>query len=273
MNSTTTTKRSSRSGEFSAIPLESLRIAPWNYKEGNKSLTKKLIANLRRNGQLENLVVRELEPGVYEVVNGNHRLEAYQQMKVKEAICLNLGNVPVEQAMRVAIELNETKFPTNDRKLAMLVQAILKRSDRRDVVSTLPFNDVELDAMVRGLDPDWTQFDYGEVEVTKKARPVVLRAPQAAIDQFMADVRKNSTNEENLSTLEAIPVEHFCLTGSAMAVLLSSLSAIMEKYKLPNRDLAFEFAVTSLLNGGGGNGDGQRSERKREAGKTGKVDS
>jgi ParB-like chromosome segregation protein Spo0J len=243
-------KRSPSSGKFLPIPVESLKRAPWNYKQENKALTKKLVANIKRNGQLENLVVRELD-GEYEVVNGNHRLDAYKELGVVEAMCLNLGDVPVEAAMRVAIELNETRFPTNDRKLALLVAAILKQVDKTDALSTLPFQDVELDAMLKGLDPDWDAFTMTEAELRTGDPPEKIAAPKDMIEKFKEEVRLASTNQENLATLDAIPVEHFRIKGSTLGRLMRKLQDVQDKEGIASRDLAFQVLLERLFTNGG----------------------
>ena len=59
--------------EMTVLPIDALRKAPWNYKTDDPKLAEKLRANMERNGQLENIVVRQMDDESYEVVNGNHR--------------------------------------------------------------------------------------------------------------------------------------------------------------------------------------------------------
>lgn len=109
---------------FVLLKTDQLVKADWNYKEDNDELKEKLKANLKRNGQLENIVVRELDTGYYEIVNGNHRYDAIVDLGLTEVMCYNLGKISTAHAMRVAIELNETRFGTNDIKLAQTIATI-----------------------------------------------------------------------------------------------------------------------------------------------------
>ena len=61
---------------FKLIDISKCVKASWNYKEDNQELLDKLIENIKRIGQVENIQVRLLETGFYEVINGNHRLDA-----------------------------------------------------------------------------------------------------------------------------------------------------------------------------------------------------
>ena len=45
---------------YEDLEVSKLVKAKWNYKEENNVLTNKLLANIKKNGQVENLLVREL---------------------------------------------------------------------------------------------------------------------------------------------------------------------------------------------------------------------
>jgi len=118
--------------------------APWNYKESDAVLAEKLKENIRKNGQVENLIVREIGAGAYEVVNGNHRLDALVELGVKEAMCYNLGKVSTAEAKRIAVETNETKFPNDPVKLSMLIASLTEEFDVKELALTMPYSDSEL---------------------------------------------------------------------------------------------------------------------------------
>ena len=61
------------------VKVSHLSKAAWNYKDEDAEQTKKLIANFKRNGQVENLQIRQRGNGSYEVVNGNHRLDVMNE--------------------------------------------------------------------------------------------------------------------------------------------------------------------------------------------------
>ena len=58
---------------FIVLPVDKLVHADWNYKLDDALLVEKLRNNMKRSGQMLNVVVRELDTGYYEVVDG-HRL-------------------------------------------------------------------------------------------------------------------------------------------------------------------------------------------------------
>lgn len=143
---------------FIELPTAKLSEAPWNYKFDNPELTSKLKANLARNGQIENIIVREVDDG-YEVVNGNHRLMALRELGVETVVCYNLGAASLAAAQRVAIETNETKFATDNVKLAEIVRELETDFSLVELSETMPFSEEELRDMNRLLEFDWSDFD------------------------------------------------------------------------------------------------------------------
>lgn len=150
--------------KYKAIPVSKLVEAPWNYKkdedEKSKELMEKLKKNLTKNGQIENLIIRlGKTKGTFEVVNGNHRLKALRALKIKTAVCFDLGKISVDDAKRIAVETNETKFDSDPIKLAELISNIAKKFDLDDLISTLPMSREDIDNYTKMLSFDWSQLD------------------------------------------------------------------------------------------------------------------
>ena len=144
---------------FGKIPVSKLVKAKWNYKVEDKEKQKKLTLNLKRNGQVENIIVRETKGGKFEVVNGNHRLGSLKELKTKEAMCFNLGKITDAEAKRIAVETNETKFDSDYFKLASVVHDIVGEFKIDDLKETFPFSDTEISNMEKYQDWDWTEFE------------------------------------------------------------------------------------------------------------------
>jgi len=136
--------------EWVDIEIEKLTPANWNYKQDYSKLLEKLKNNIKRNGQIENIIVRELETGFFEVVNGNHRLEAFKQLGFNLIKCYNIGKVSLQQAQRIAIETNETKFQSNQDQLNAILKEIIGEDSIDDLIQTLPFEEDFLKSLEAG---------------------------------------------------------------------------------------------------------------------------
>tara|TARA_R110002167_G_scaffold109315_2_gene278682 strand:- start:6998 stop:7660 length:663 start_codon:yes stop_codon:yes gene_type:complete len=133
--------------------------ADWNYKEENAEQTLKLVENFKRNGQVENIQIRELEDGRYEVVNGNHRLDVMKSIEMKKCHAYNYGEISKAEAQRIAIETNETRFATNAIKLGETLEEISGTFSIDEMAKTMPFKEEEISNMIETLNFDWEQFD------------------------------------------------------------------------------------------------------------------
>jgi hypothetical protein len=102
--------------------------ASWNYKKDDQELLSRLTNNIKKHGQLENIVVRRVGES-FEVVNGNHRLDAFLRLGYTTVACLDLGEVDTITAKEVAILLNETHFENDLKKLEGILGEINLESD------------------------------------------------------------------------------------------------------------------------------------------------
>lgn len=129
---------------YQNVSLDKLVKADWNYKVEDEVKTKKLTANIKRNGQIENILIRELDTGYLEVVNGNHRYDALSALKFEKAFVYNLGKISLSHAMRIAVETNETRFESDQTRFAETIKEILGDFTMPDLEATMPFSEDEL---------------------------------------------------------------------------------------------------------------------------------
>jgi len=140
--------------------------ADWNYKTEDPVKQEKLKENIKRNGQIENIIVRQLDTGYYEVVNGNHRLSVLKELKTKKVQTYNLGKITQAQAIRIAIETNETKFDTDSIVLAERVKELSEEFDIKDLIETLPYSETEIENFTKLTDFDWEEYQEEQLSDT-----------------------------------------------------------------------------------------------------------
>lgn len=161
---------------FCEIPIDKLVKAHWNYKENNQELAEKLANNIKRNGQIENIIVRELETGFYEVVNGNHRLDVLKELGFESVHSFNLGKISDASAQRIAIETNETKFASNISKLENILLEISNEFDFSDISLTMPFSEEYLSGIIDKEDIDIDSF-FSEEKTDAEQKDKELLCP------------------------------------------------------------------------------------------------
>ncbi|MBF0102211.1 MAG: ParB N-terminal domain-containing protein [Desulfobacterales bacterium] len=143
-------------GEYRELTIDQLVKADWNYKKDNDSLLAKLKENIRKNGQIENLVVRELGSGLYEIVNGNHRYDALVQLGIRSVYCYNLGCISKLVAKRIAVELNETRFQTSMDHFGSILKEISLEFGMEHLEQTLPFTAQDITNFIELSSFEWS---------------------------------------------------------------------------------------------------------------------
>lgn len=141
--------------KYQEIEIGKLTKADWNYKEEDFLTESKLIENLRKNGQVENIIVREIDGDRFEVINGNHRLKVYKTLGYKKVICYNLGKVSLLAAKQIAIETNETRFAPDRIKLAERISELAEEFGAQQIAFTMPFSEAEINNLQNILTYDW----------------------------------------------------------------------------------------------------------------------
>lgn len=197
---------------YVSIEIDKLALASWNYKTENEELVEKLKNNIKLNGQIENIIVRELDTGFFEVVNGNHRLIAMKDLKIDKVVCYNLGKVSDAKAKRIAVETNETKFPADNIKLAETIKEILLDFTIDDIAFTMPYTKDDIENFNKMLEFSWDEVGAGSPqEEGEDFETIKLTLPREVAEQFKTQITRfkkilnpNEKNLDDLSPIQAI---------------------------------------------------------------------
>ena len=208
---------------FIDIEVSKLVKADWNYKEENEQQTENLLNNFKRNGQIENILIRELDTGYFELVNGNHRLDVMKILKTKKAHAYNCGKIGLAEAQRLAIETNETKFESDSIKMAELISTLTKEFPAEELAKTMPYSEEQIQKMTELTKFDWSQYDsdeeidtFGDTEFDKEIKLKVTEETFARWQELKARVEKiggYATDEKvfEFAVIETLNIPEECL--------------------------------------------------------------
>ena len=150
---------------FINIDTAKLVKADWNYKKEDEEKTKKLVGNFKRNGQIENIIVRELDTGFYEVINGNHRKDVFDILKIKKVHTYNFGNITQDRAVRIAIETNETRFDSDQLKLSELITMLTTKFKIADLSNTMPYSEHDINNFLEVANFDFDKLGENGIDL------------------------------------------------------------------------------------------------------------
>jgi ParB family chromosome partitioning protein len=132
--------------ELVDIALDNLRPAPWNPNSMTPDMLARLKKSLERYGVVENLVVRPLASGDYEVLSGNQRLRVLLELGHSHAPCL-VVELDDPQARLLAQALNRIQGEDDLGLKAELVRDVLESIDLEEVLSLLPETEDSLEEL------------------------------------------------------------------------------------------------------------------------------
>ena len=147
--------------EFKEIAIVNLVPAEWNYKtNGTDEQVQKLAESIKKDESAGVPVVRQVEGGKYEVVDGNHRLRALQSLGWPKVMCENRGKITLAEAITISRRRNAQWFPDDVLKYAELFRDnVLKEYSVEELSTFMPETKEQLEAQAKLLDFDWGQFD------------------------------------------------------------------------------------------------------------------
>jgi ParB family chromosome partitioning protein len=132
--------------EVIEIPIEKLKMAPWNPNKMDTKMQAYLKTSLTSFGLVQNLVVRPLGDGSYEVLSGNQRLSVLKEMGMKTAPCF-VRELDDSHARLLTQALNRVQGEDDLGLKAESMKKILESLSQQEVMEILPDSFASLNAL------------------------------------------------------------------------------------------------------------------------------
>ncbi len=139
-------------------PLERVHNNPWNPNRMKDHEYEALVASLRRHGQVAPLVVRfhPEEEGQFELVDGEHRKRACEEVGFSEVDIYNLGDIDDLTAMQLNAVLTESRGASDSFELGKLIQSMQgEGASLVQIAESLPHGVERLSQLVDAANYDW----------------------------------------------------------------------------------------------------------------------
>lgn len=99
--------------DYKIVPVAQLKEAQQNANELEPEDFNKLVGVIKKHGFFQPICVRPLEGGMYEVVDGHHRLKAGKKLGMKAIPCVVGDDIDKVKAMALSLAMNRIKGETN----------------------------------------------------------------------------------------------------------------------------------------------------------------
>lgn len=119
------------------LPLDNLKEAPWNANEMDPAMLDHLAESISRYGMVQNLVVRPLSDGFYEVLSGNQRLRVLHDRGHAVVPCMVI-DLDDARARLLAQALNRVHGEDDLGLKAELLREVIESMPQQEVLALLP---------------------------------------------------------------------------------------------------------------------------------------
>ena len=136
--------------EFITVPLKNISPNKWNpnYMDSNQfNALKESVKDFKEVLEGDRIIVREIEEGQYEVIDGEHRYTALKQLKAENAPVYNLGKIQDSKAKLINLTLNNYGTEDFNRKID-LIQDLKKSIDMNHITKYIADEKVRVERVI-----------------------------------------------------------------------------------------------------------------------------
>ena len=153
--------------------------ADWNYKtDGTEEQIQKLMNSITEDSSVGVLAVREIEDN-FEVIDGNHRLEAVTRLGWKKIPCENFGGITKAKAITIARRRNHKWFEDDLMSYAEIFSdTVLSEYSIEELEKFMPDTKEEMEDLKDLLNFDWDKYNTPEEE-QDDFKTLTLKLPES----------------------------------------------------------------------------------------------
>ena len=170
------------------INTDDLIKADWNYKtDGTDEQITKLMNSIKEDKSIGVLAVREIDNDKFEVIDGNHRLEAIIRLGWGKIPCENFGSITKAKAIIIARRRNHKWFEDDILSYAELfTNDVLSEYSIEELEKFMPETKKELEDLEKLVDFDWSDFD-GEFKYDEEnLKTIKVVVPDETYNMWLA---------------------------------------------------------------------------------------
>lgn len=160
----------------------------WNPNRMPEDTYKKTLNSLQKFDLSSPLIVRAIPEG-YELIDGEHRFRAAQELGMTEVSVWNLGEVSDSVAKQLTIMFNELKGRPDIDSLSNLIYELDQALGREEIVINLPYSEQQISDLLATREFSWDTFNVEEEDTVSSGGKDTVRlnfvCPSQQADNIM----------------------------------------------------------------------------------------
>jgi hypothetical protein len=207
-------------GEAMNLPVSRLYPNPWNPNVMDADMLARERASIEEFGFVDQIIVRTHpeRPGVYEIIDGEHRWLVANELGMEEVPCWNLGEIDDNMAMQLTLVLREIHGTHDPARVQEILKLLVNSTSIDKLRKTIPYDDgvfARLADMNKNF--DWSAFEKKAQQpaepVSRETRHWVERLfrvsddTAAVLDRALATAKEQLALDNDDEALAAIAVD------------------------------------------------------------------
>jgi len=188
--------------------------AEWNYKKpfDEEDYKERFKASILRDKSAGVIAVRQVEEGIWEAIDGNHRLKAVEELGWTHVDVEDFGKISKYEAILIARRRNYNWFPDDNIQLAALMKEVAPNISIEEMAGFMPDTPDDLENMVKLADFDWEQYgasagDGSEGHDEEELRTLRVVLPHNVYKMWLEWKEKLSLHyDEEISDARAVEI-------------------------------------------------------------------
>jgi len=156
--------------EVKEIPIDQIEPNPWNPNRMSKREFEALKQEIQKRGQIYPIVVRELENGKYQIIDGEHRWKAMKELGYRTIKIINLGKVDDRLAKILTVNLNQIRGEFDIEALYTLIESMISKEeiDPNILKEEMPLLEEDIDIVIQSLNINTRYIELSTKKKDKK---------------------------------------------------------------------------------------------------------
>lgn len=178
--------------EIKKVSVNSVFPNKWNPNIQNDNIYKTLVKSIKELGFIVPVLVREIEVDTYEIIDGEHKWKAANELGYTEIMVASMGKIEDSTAQLLTISMNNIRGNDDVMKRAELLQLI--KAGQKPLFSLLPMSEKQIEQELALLNFDFSKFKNIDVEEVEKNRCASAVQNAYILDKALRKIHADSNN-------------------------------------------------------------------------------
>lgn len=239
----TAKQKTKANGMEELVSIKKVKPNEWNPNVQSDFIFLREKRSIERFGFVLPVLVRELDDGNYEVIDGEHRLRAMREIHAEDVTIYttpdkttpiprgkinvkNLGKVKDSDAQQMTLLMNELHGEPDTIRKAELIKDLSQNVSFQDLADRLPYAEDELESYINMADFDWDEYKEGsETRPDDDEKWVTLKFR-------LSQDQKNIVDEAIERLIRQVPITGENVDGRALEMMAADcLATPIESYQ------------------------------------------